>query len=84
MLFQVHSVHLKLRAEVDIQVLIKKQQESYVIPYRAKLVHGVASLNANAEFYISGTSPSFEVIVMILYSGGKKYAGSCHLDLADW
>lgn len=84
MLFQVHSVHLKLRADVEIQVLIKKEHESFVIPYRAKLVHGVASLNANAEFYISRASPSFEVIAMILYSGGKKFAGSCHLDLADW
>lgn len=65
-------------------MLIKKEHESFVIPHRAKLVNGVASLNANAEFYISKASPSFEVIAMILYSGGKKFGGSCHMDLTDW
>ena len=84
LIFKIHEVHLKLRGDVEIQVLIKKGQESFVIPCKAKLLGGIATLNAHTEFYISKETPIFEVIVMILHNSGKKFAGTCEVDLADW
>lgn len=75
LLFRLHSVHLKLRGDVEIQVVIKKGHENFIIPHRAKLINCVANFDIHTEFFIDSTHPVFDIMVVILHGSQRKLAG---------
>ncbi len=48
LLLKVHKVHLRLKDEVDVQIVIKKGQENIIIPRKARLTQGIAHFDAHA------------------------------------
>lgn len=48
LLLKVHEVRIRLREELDVQVVIKKGQENFIIPYKGKLKNGIAVMNSHA------------------------------------
>jgi hypothetical protein len=55
-----------------------------LIPFKSRLIDGIAVFDVHTEFFVTRDDPTFELNVMMVLGSMRKFAGMCTINLEDW
>jgi hypothetical protein len=80
-LLRIDTVRLKVREDVDLHIVIRKDHHHFTHARGEPLRDGQATLTQSSEFLLDGTNPRFDLEVFLIAGETRKRGGVASINL---